>query len=689
MTRELVFHDSAAPGDLERALRRISNASPTEILVVGQEPPNARVQSVLQRLGLPFRHVREIPSGTAEAAPLTVLVGDDDPALVSRALHACIDRDVRVAAPVSADHVSRRTVYFMSIPKAGTHMMLRLFELMGLPRSDERQPVPGTWCTPTGYQYHAPCRELFAGDWFEPLGRQPFLRSPSVFMYRHPLDIVVSELDWFSRPGHAFSNYLASFATDDDRLEALIADPSVMGTIRDRVMRYAGWVRFGNVCAVSYEELVGDRGGGSDAAQRDAIWALQLKLQIPGEPCELAARLYDPGSATFSKGRIGRHTECFRERHSAAVAALPQDFLQTLGYRPGIAQSSFSAGFRCRPLAISQLAGAALFTPRLVRENVRGANIVEIAGRYYPVRQGHPLHSDEDARAYSDSHEGFIGLEDAVGAAMRETGPMPEPSPILEEGALVAPSAASELVVEGCLGFNVVRLGDQWLAIDQSMGPTDLPSLSQAEIASLESQGLVRVARSLPEALGLLLSIRIPRLADLEATLIQQIVDARRNAEQACAALERRLAEMMVRWNALSMALDQVDGRVGHAETSAREVGIAAMVAMQELMARISLDPQDDGVLEHGFFGFDIVHAHGCWFALRHDESSGLDMPARDELSALVETGKAVEGATVIAVKTGVLRLVLDQALVRTDELAQRMLLAFQEIRDHRHGRVE
>src|SRR5262249_33978009 len=152
-------------------------------------------------------------------------------------------------------HYSRRTVFLMSIPKAGTHMVIRLFDLMGLPQSSERSPQPGSWSTPVGYAYHAPCRELMASNAFDPIGRGLLLRSPAVFVYRNPLDIIVSEWDWLLKPEHAFSGYLSSCGDDSDPLEKLIADHRVMGNIRDRINRYTGWMSFSNVVPVSYEEL--------------------------------------------------------------------------------------------------------------------------------------------------------------------------------------------------------------------------------------------------------------------------------------------------------------------------------------------------------------------------------------------------------------------------------------------------
>ena len=65
---------------------------------------------------------------------------------------------------------------------------------------------------------------------------------------------------------------------------ALIDDPWLFGSFRDRMAGFVPWLEFSNVIPVSFEELVGARGGGDDATQRRLIWSLQLKLHVPGSP---------------------------------------------------------------------------------------------------------------------------------------------------------------------------------------------------------------------------------------------------------------------------------------------------------------------------------------------------------------------------------------------------------------------
>ena len=121
------------------------------------------------------------------------------------------------------------------------------------------------------------------------------------------------------------------------------------------------------------------------------------------------SRLYDPASATFSKGRIGRHRECFEERHFTLLKSLPQDFMQTLGYSLGSLTSCKTQELRQRPLVVKELSSNAFYTPRLVHESLLGWNIVEIAGKYFPIRQGVQITSTEEAKRFSAGQEGSAG----------------------------------------------------------------------------------------------------------------------------------------------------------------------------------------------------------------------------------------------------------------------------------------
>lgn len=473
MKRYLDFYEPDIHDSIVNRIERAFDAGARKALLIGSAACDSAMASVLQKTGFSWveKQLTTLQKSDIANADL-VLVLKGSCTDVSRALHACIGVDVAVIAPVTEHHYSRRTAFLTAIPKAGTHMVIRLLDQMGLGRSPDRAPRPGTWSTPVGYEYHAPCRELMANDWFDPVGRRLLFRSPAIFVYRNPLDIVVSELDWFARPEHAFSAYLNCCTDRSEQLDRLIADDTVMGSIRDRVNRYAGWVNFSNIIPLSYEELVGDRGGGNDDEQREAIWSLQLKLHIPGEPHEYGARLYDPASTTFSKGRIGRHVECFKERHFTLLDSLPQDFMQVLGYVRGSRNSSKTQEFRQRPLAVKELPLDLLYTPRLVREGLMGWNLIEVAGKYFPIRQGEHVMSAEAAKIISDKQNGYMTLRDAEYAIVHRR----------------AEAIGTTLVAEGYFGFNVVRHGGRWYGFDQATGSIDIGGLDDSAIEEMKKK---------------------------------------------------------------------------------------------------------------------------------------------------------------------------------------------------------
>ena len=541
MKRYLDFYEQDMPGSIDNPIEHAFDAGARKALVIWSKACDRATADALRKMGFSWveKQLKAFQKSDIAAADV-VVVSNGDSMDVSGVLHACIGMDVAVIAPVTEHHYSRRTVFLTAIPKAGTHMVIRLLDQMGLGRSPDRAPRPGTWSTPVGYEYHAPCRELVANDWFNPIGRQLLFRSPAIFVYRNPLDIVVSELDWFVRPEHAFSAYLNCCADRSEQLDRLIADDTVMGSIRDRINRYVGWINFSNVIPLSYEELVGSRGGGSDVEQLEAIWALQLKLHIPGGPQEYGARLYDPASATFFKGRIGRHVRCFKERHFTLLDSMPQDFMQALGYVRGSRISSKVMELRQRPLAVKEIPPDLFYTPRLVREGILGWNIVETAGKYFPVRQGEHVMSAEDAKIVSAGQDGYMTLRDAEYAVIHH-------GTVTDFMLASQEATGATLVVEDYFGFNIVHHGGGWYGFDQVTGPIDIGSLDESALKNMEKNGVLCIAGK--------------NSTDVKAKILRLVMQTRERRDSELAA-RLEAAEAVLSGLAQCATLGQLEGAV-------------------------------------------------------------------------------------------------------------------------------
>lgn len=336
-------------------------------------------------------------AGDQGADPAVTVLTEADGERLTAALMDFIDApQASVIAPITNHHWSRRSLFLISVPKSGTHLLTELIAAFGYQEGGEcpaTDPVPGSWHFLEFTNSHTAAPDFFIDSVRRaPHGNRlhPFPFHPAVFIYRNPLDIVASEASYYHKDGAtAFAGYL-SHLNDDQRLLRLIDDPLLLGSIRDRVFKFAAWLDFCNVIPVSYEELVGTKGNGSAQAQEDAVWSLMLKLHVSGNPADIADRVYNPKSRTFGTGKIGGHQRRFTPAAWDKFNALPQDFMKLLGYgeRPssGPWLPSRAAEFRRRLPTYSHADPGDMAI--IVRRNFLGHNIYRLRSKFYAIPIG-------------------------------------------------------------------------------------------------------------------------------------------------------------------------------------------------------------------------------------------------------------------------------------------------------------
>ncbi len=233
-----------------------------------------------------------------------------------------------------------------SIPKAGSHLLLRCLEHM-----------PSLVYTRQHVDWHTPladlerlCQHLQPGEFFT--AHLPFtpdaaerLRAHDIKMVlivRDPRDVVVSHVYWvtYRYTRGRFHPFFRSLPDDHARLMASIRGTPPLPTgdrlpdIGTRFRAFLAWAEWG-AHLVRFEDLIGAAGGGSDAAQVRAIldMARYLGLSLtPQDAAALARRLYNPHSPTFRRGRVGDWKRHFTEEHKAALKEVAGDLLIALGY---------------------------------------------------------------------------------------------------------------------------------------------------------------------------------------------------------------------------------------------------------------------------------------------------------------------------------------------------------------------
>ncbi|MFC1828894.1 hypothetical protein ACFL0O_04695 [Thermodesulfobacteriota bacterium] len=298
-----------------------------------------------------------------------------------------------VIAPITNHYYKNKPLFLISIPKSGTHLLYELAEALGYRPGIvcPDNPTPGFWYCIEYSNSHTSAKDFFIDTVRRsPFGNRahPLFKSPALFIYRNPLDVVVSEANYYHKDGNTgFYGYLSN-KSFQERLLTLIDDPWMLGSIRDRIGNYIPWLEFGNVIPVSFEELIGPKGGGDIETLTRLIWSIQLKLHIPGTPSQFGNRIFKEDSPTFHKGQIGSYLDGFTELVFEKFNNLPQDFMETLGYDVDDRNNPLllpkrTEEFRKRPLTYSE--SDFDNTPITVLYNFLGHNIVKFRKEFYII----------------------------------------------------------------------------------------------------------------------------------------------------------------------------------------------------------------------------------------------------------------------------------------------------------------
>ena len=171
-----------------------------------------------------------------------------------------------------------------------------------------------------------------------------------LFIYRDLRDVAVSHARWITKEERIFLNDVyADYPGFDEQLMSSIKGVP-LGTpfgsnvsqpdIGTDFSRWQGWVTDPNTCAVKFEDLVGERGGGSEDKRLHIMEQILDHLEINLSSQEIqrtfaSTALNPEESHTFKKGgkgSIGGWKATFKESHKEAFKVLAGQMLIDLGY---------------------------------------------------------------------------------------------------------------------------------------------------------------------------------------------------------------------------------------------------------------------------------------------------------------------------------------------------------------------
>lgn len=237
-------------------------------------------------------------------------------------------------------------VLAISVPKAGTHLLERCLAAL-----------PGMVCYHAGVRLFrasppsaADVTRAVAGMGGHTFTSMHLAWSPEVeavlrargfrvlLLVRDPRDVAVSFAHFaVARRRHPQHALFAGLADDQQRLAMAIAGDPAQGEeprVRRRFDKLLPWRDHGALL-VRFEDLVGAAGGGSGAAQREAIGRIAAHIDVPlddAQAAAVAARAFSARSPTFRRGRAGGWRQEFTAAHEALAAEMFGDLLVDLGY---------------------------------------------------------------------------------------------------------------------------------------------------------------------------------------------------------------------------------------------------------------------------------------------------------------------------------------------------------------------
>lgn len=162
-----------------------------------------------------------------------------------------------------------------------------------------------------------------------------------IFLYRDPRDAILSMVNFLSgrtKQGYGrFSDFTVfnSILTAKQDLRAqlryALTDDSFPGVHDYQRMRWL--LHHPRVCKVAFEDLIGERGGGSFERQEACVRRVLDHLGADVDPGTLAKELYNESSFTFFRGRSGTWRDIFDPECLALANRRFASVLEDYGYQ--------------------------------------------------------------------------------------------------------------------------------------------------------------------------------------------------------------------------------------------------------------------------------------------------------------------------------------------------------------------
>jgi hypothetical protein len=171
----------------------------------------------------------------------------------------------------------------------------------------------------------------------EMLGEIRKFKIRHVFIYRDPRDVVLSAISYILKEKKHFRHSLFLEKTKEERIRLMIEGDTSLGIKPITLEGYrerSGWLS-SNGLSVSYESLIGPKGGGSRDEQIQTLEKVfdYLSLKFTQDSiAQIADRMFSTSSPTFNKGTVARWTKEIPENYQHIMLESGKDVFSQYGY---------------------------------------------------------------------------------------------------------------------------------------------------------------------------------------------------------------------------------------------------------------------------------------------------------------------------------------------------------------------
>ncbi len=238
--------------------------------------------------------------------------------------------------------VPSKKILIVSIQKSGTHLIQNImneagFEGIGVEKDTKMADFIGLEDSQYLWSHFAPSDEIQMA--LENGGESVYI----IFNFRDPRDVLVSWFYWLhpnsDKSMHLHQDYMKkvySHFTDDELIDIFIRNDKFREVEYNPIehFRLSRALYFHpKVLNVSFEDLVGSNGGGSDDLQKKTIEVIFNYLKIKNVDVDkIAKNAFDKTSETFRKGKIGSYKKVLSPMQIKLFNKLHGDIIKQYGY---------------------------------------------------------------------------------------------------------------------------------------------------------------------------------------------------------------------------------------------------------------------------------------------------------------------------------------------------------------------